>query len=303
MTHGTSTCKLKPCAIAPISHQSGLIWGPPCVAHSRLGKQEGFKDPRVKCHDIGLQFAQDGCYDWLICENVKDYPMAAQLAKLKDFEVGTCLTNPRKIGYNYNRERLYGLGINHNTREWITHESLQTLVDKFNREPQFPTCLHYFCMSNNEIKQYYDWYDETKDIKNALCEQRYKNLEAYRNDPELSMRTVWDLQQSVVSNKGSRRPRTSLVNGDLCCLTTNSGQLYSHQLGRIMFPEEMLLVHGLPITPEAAHHAETMQWQLDKASVSYHQNVVMAGNGMHVPTVALLLTILAMCTKPKAGQQ
>ena len=61
-------------------------------------------------------------------------------------------------------------------------------------------------------------------------------------------------------------------------------------------PEEAWAVQGLPVFAEDSAVLGIKQWRVDDLPgkpLSITQKIKMSGNGMHVPTVALLLLVLA----------
>lgn len=236
---------------------AGLVLGPPCVAHSKMGLGKGFKDGRAACHGIGKQLIVDGGYDFFLLENVDLYPMQEECKSMPSFDVRICETTPLHLGYKYGRDRNYAIGLNKATMKWVTDKPLTELWADFAREPAVNSALAYFVMEDADIKALYDWFDP-KDPEAYLNASSMQHKAAYQRDAKMKDRVLWDLMQNPApkaSTTGEPLPsrrRGSRVDGSLPCVTTNSGQLFSQFKNRILMPEELLNAHGVPVLLEGA---------------------------------------------------
>ena len=240
---------------------------------------KGKMDTRYDVHEVALQAAVEGEYDLVLIENVLDYPMEQQCARLSDYDWRISRNvDPLRLGYPLSRPRSIAVGLKkqNGMLVWSGPSSLDEMLEIFECSlgGATPTTM-YFVLTDTDIhKMYGDWYDIKLPGIESLAPSYQECLKEYAQ--EHADAEVVDLSQHP------SRGRTKASTGKLMCFTTNTAHLYNQRLRRILFPEEALLAMGVPVLPQAAETAGVQQFTLTDTfgkDISFTAKSQMAGNG------------------------
>ena len=279
LTHPNGKCNVFP----PKTGKSVkvLAFGPPCVMFSRRGNKLGADDPRYKCHEVALQRAEEGEYDIIMLENVLEYMMEEQCRRMHQYDWKIAKNvDPRRFGYPLSRPRQVAVGVRTNSMVWTSASSLDDLLKDFEAEECSPSLTEfYFVLSAQQIQRLHgDWYDLSKPCSASLAPTFANAMREYNSDEQFKQRELWDLSQVPSHGHAS----TSLADGSMMCLTTNTPYVYNPAVGRLLFPEEALNAMGIPVLDHAASSAGVDPFILTDVAgkaVSYSAKVSLAGNG------------------------
>jgi site-specific DNA-cytosine methylase len=249
--------------------------------YSRRGSKKGPDDPRYKCHEVALQCAEEGEYDVIFLENVVEYTMEEQCKRLVHYDWKIAKhVDPRRFGYPLSRPRQVAVGVRKSSMAWMSAVSLDDLLKDFEAEACNTSLTEfYFVLSAQEIQRLHGiWYDLSMPCSASLAPSFANAMQEYEQNEQFKKHELWDLSQVPSHGHAS----TSLADGSMMCLTTNTSYVYNHTLGRLLFPEEALNAMGIPVLDQAACNAGIDPFVLTDTAgqnVSYTAKVSLAGNG------------------------
>ena len=276
--------------------------GPPCPPWSTMGKKEGLNDPRAETHNVWAGLVRKVGYNLVVFENVGGYPTEYLEKLLPEFEFKMMAHDPKLLGYNMSRERLWAIGINKNNMKWtagIEDSTLEDMVSKSKAKPAMPLKDFFFLSSADLHRLHGNWFRPEASPKEVLSASEYKYFQSYKASDKWKDKQLWDLTQNAAANRG----RGVRSDGSLPTFLLNSGRLWCNGLGRLMMPEEMLGAMGMLATgvqvPRAEGGIDGVYPRTSFVSASYAAKTSMSGNGMHVPTAGLFLLTLMLNTERK----
>ena len=298
-----------------------LIFGGPCVAHTRMGSRKKFADPRTDCHFKARCYAKRAKYDLLFSENVLQFPMGEFLSDFEDeYEVKVGNLDPRSMGWPMARERQFGIAVRRDWGMWTEEDPWSFLLSLMPGMAQGSTAESFFQSSieaspplsvsmSNRVDQYGEVFGRTS-----------------------SRLLVWDVTQNP-----AKRPRTNRTDGSLQTLLRRS-RLYAPQFGVLLNGDDALTAMGFPVLDVFARSCQVSRWSDAFASCAMTdsnlpslscfffkavyiklphlcwflnlqccllraswpgQKIDLAGNALHVPTLAGAILMTLLCTQPR----
>jgi DNA (cytosine-5)-methyltransferase 1 len=240
------------------------VAGFPCQSFSSLGKQKGLKDKRGMLFFHIFDFLNRYKPKIFILENVrrlisidngKTFEIIMKKLNSLNYDLNHQVLNTSDYGIPQSRNRLYIVGIS----KKISHS-------KFN----FPDCL------KNESQKLQNFLIDKKIYNNEfLSDNQHKILKEIKiNKVNINQDVSSIYNLNVSSLKWFRKGKHKICP----CLTTKC-DYYLPYFKRVLYPEEALLLQGLPI--------------LNLSNISDHQLYKLAGNAMSCNVImCVILEIL-----------
>lgn len=220
-----------------------LIFGGPCVAHTKMGDRREFQDQRTRCHFVALDHAADAKYDLILAENVTEYPMETFLSSLgSQYSVKTIQMDPRLMGWPAGRERVFGAAVRKSWGMWSENDPWSTLKAIVSRAaPGTCECFYRSSLAAPPV----------------LSSAMQARLEAYeaKYGSSSSRSLVWDITQNP-----AKRPRTNRQDGSLPTLMRRS-RLYAPNLGVVLNGMDSLAAMGFPVSSAMAAATGVSRWR------------------------------------------
>ena len=145
-----------------------------------------------------------------------------------------------------------------------------------------------FCLTNEELIAHTIW-RPNQTIEDRLTPFTLKLFREYMEHPKFADKKVFDCRQHAAFGTAE------LEDGCLPTLTRNCGGFVHHTLQRPLYPQELLLSMGIPCISRFANAAGIPMWEFP---VSQSAKAHMAGNGMHVPSVGLVILLCLVFVQP-----
>ncbi len=146
------------------------------------------------------------------------------------------------------------------------------------------TAVDIFSMTNQELSLYTEW-EPWQGFSDRVPPGVHRIYEKHLQDPALQEALIWNCTQQQGSTTGQ------LKDGCLCTLTTHCEGLVHTKLLRPLYAPELLWCMGVPTFPRASSASGIPSW---KFPVSNRAKMMMTGNGMHVPSVGLVILLVAV---------
>lgn len=259
--------------------------GPPCVLFSQLGKMEGEKnETEFRKHVVYMAHLVRMKHPMCIHENVRGFPEEALARELTDYTIHAATYDARQFGFPMSRTRVYRILTGPRARWRKEAPSFQEIADAALADLE----------TNRPKMTADDLFTEGVGAQNEfffkLTPWQRDNLEAYRR--KFPNEHVYDLASSCCRDRG----KTSLKDGTLMCITTNSARLWNDKYHRWLSANELLGAVGVPSSEALATAARVPPVVM--TGVSEAARVTLSGNSMHVPSVGFALLCAALFVEP-----
>ena len=255
----------------------------PCQAHTRMGLQKRFSDPRTTCHWTARDLVLEEQPDFIFLENVQEFPMDSYMKTFEptySFKGG--IVKPQNIGDPMGRERFMAAGVLNKKWRWTSDQTLSEMLATFNRQVQ-GDCNSFFHTSLS-------LHPEKKRMSSSSARSRDEYM---KNFSRTHRGLLFDLTQNA-----NKRPRTNRVDGSLPAILTRS-VFYSPSHNAMMCGLDMLMAMGVPVTELASRACGTDRWLRAVQTQSWTDAALrhFAGNGLHVTSMGLVLVVTILCTE------
>lgn len=184
------------------------VSGPPCVAWSRMGKQNGKNHECWSAHCAWMRQRKQSTSWVTILENVTEYSidLIRDSFPPPQYEIKHVKLDPRLFGIPASRARLYAVILDTRYVVWSSDDSLNQWVRKLCSSVVMSADVFWF-----------------KDLpRDNLSAASNNNLNDYMRSSKFKGKKIFDLHQIVANNRG----RAECQDGGLMTLTTNSGSLF-----------------------------------------------------------------------------
>jgi hypothetical protein len=198
------------------------------------------------------------------------------------------------LGCPMARVRMYRLLLKKDAFYWCCAHTFQELAQRILLDPATPglTADDLFVASHADVAGALNTpVASDTNFQEKLSSSEQQHLAKYR--AAFPGCKVYDLSQNP-----DQRPRTSLCDGTLCCLTT-SNKLWGEKAGRWMVGKELLNAVGIPVMAESAQAARVDKASIEDLRLSEHALTTMCGNSMHVPCVGFSILSAALCVEAR----